>query len=168
MRQILSKLAMVSLFLSSMSFAQVVDLGPPQSWKFQDQSEINTIVLPSVDLEKIRTEDQKQTSKLRTKRLRVGVLHKVDFDLQSTGHWQVLDNGDRIWRLQLKSPDAIHMSAVFDRFYLPKGSSLHLYNKDKTDLLGAYTDKQNNQKGVFMINLFENGTLIGSEKVVIQ
>ena len=148
MRQILSKLAMVSLFLSSMSFAQVVDLGPPQSWKFQDQSEINTIVLPSVDLEKIRTEDQKQTSKLRTKRLRVGVLHKVDFDLQSTGHWQVLDNGDRIWRLQLKSPDAIHMSAVFDRFYLPKGSSLHLYNKDKTDLLGAYTDKQNNQKGV--------------------
>ncbi len=148
MQLFLRKITIVCLILSGVSFGQVVDLGPPQSWKLEDQTPINSVRLPSVDLEKIRSEDQKNNSKIQTKRQRVGVLHKVDFDLLTAGQWTTLNNGDRIWRLRLKSEDAVHMSAVFDQFYLPEGSSLHLYNKDRTDLLGAYTEKQNNKKGV--------------------
>lgn len=130
-------------------FAQVVDLGAPASWNLNETSTIEAISLPPISIQQLREQDiERSVNKIKTKRLRVGVLHDVNYDLQSAGQWTELRNGDRIWRLSFGSKGAIHMSAIFDRFYLPQGGTLHLYNKDKTDLLGAYTQRDNNLKGV--------------------
>ncbi|HHC79104.1 MAG TPA: T9SS type A sorting domain-containing protein, partial [Flavobacteriia bacterium] len=37
---------------------------------------------------------------------------------------------------------------IFDKFYMPKGGKVYLYNDDRSDLLGAYTDIQNQKSGM--------------------
>ena len=59
---------------------------------------------------------------------------------------QNFQNGDRIWRMLFESKDALNLGLILDEFYLPKGGKIYLYNDDRSDLLGAYTETQNNEK----------------------
>ena len=141
--------SLVFCFICFNGLAQITNEGTPASWDIKkEKSALMPILLPSVDILKIRNEDAKNNSDLHSKRLRVGVLHKVNYGLDNGGVWTELPNGDRIWRILFSSKDAIHLSVIFDKFYLPEGGKIYLYNNDKTDLLGAYTHTQNNEKQV--------------------
>lgn len=127
--------------------AQVSNEGTPISWTLTKKTSLNAISLPIIDIKKVRDEDD-INDKLRVKPYRVGVAHHLDVGLDNSGAWTELSNGDRIWRVLFKSKEAVHLSVNFDKFYLPKGATIYLYNDDKTDLLGAYTEVQNNIKQV--------------------
>ena len=85
-------------------------------------------------------------------------MHSVDYGLQD-GKWDVLENGDRIWRILISSPEALSLNFVFDNLFIPKGGSLYLYNNDKSDLLGAYTSDQNQEGGILGTWLVEGDSV---------
>ena len=132
---------------STTLISQVTNEGEPASWGFAEKSGFEAISIPQIDIKKIKTEDD-INDKLREKPYRVGITHKVNYGLENSGTWTDLANGDRIWRILFNSQDAVHLSVIFDKFYLPKGGKIYLYNDDRTDLLGAYTETQNNDKKV--------------------
>lgn len=135
-------------------FSQVTNEGTPASWALTQKAGLNAIALPGIDIKKIKAEDD-INDKLEAKPYRVGVLQKVNYGLDNAGVWTQLPNGDRIWRIVFNSKDAIHLSVNFDRFYLPKGANIYLYNDERTDLLGAYTDTSNNEEqrlGTWFVN----------------
>ena len=143
------KKLLLLLFLSftiSM-FSQVTNEGTPASWNLTQKAGLSAITLPQIDLKKIKAEDD-INDKIQAKPYRVGISHKVNYGLDNSGNWTQLANGDRIWRVWFDSPDAVNLSVVFDQFLLPKGGKIYLYNDDRSDLLGAYTDVQNNEKQV--------------------
>jgi hypothetical protein len=72
----------------------------------------------------------------------------VDYNLTNSGSWTTLENGDRIWRIRFQSKGAKTMNFIFSDFYMPEGATLYLYNNSRTDLLGAYDSKQNNEQRV--------------------
>lgn len=126
--------------------AQVTNTGEPASWNLTStKSSFTPIVLQQLDLQQLKAEDVKD-DKVKTKPYRIGVAKKVNYGLKNAGFWTKLSNGDRIWRLSFESPNTLHLSVNFNDFYLPKGSTLYLYNNDKTDLLGAITSAANNSK----------------------
>ena len=127
--------------------AQVTNKGEPASWALAIKSNMEPVTLPLIDIQKVKAEDELH-KKLPTKPYRIGVLHNVNSGLENAGNWTQLPNGDRIWRILFSSQDAVHLSVNFDKFYLPKGGEIYLYNDDRTDLLGAYTETQNNEKQV--------------------
>ncbi|MCF6347487.1 MAG: T9SS type A sorting domain-containing protein [Flavobacteriaceae bacterium] len=127
--------------------AQVTNEGQPASWLLKTEPNVRAISLTKVDIKKIKSEDD-INDKVRTKPYRIGIPHKVNHGLDNAGTWSQLPNGDRIWRILFNSQDAVHLSVIFDKFFLPKGGKIYLYNNDRTDLLGAYTDTQNNLKQV--------------------
>jgi hypothetical protein len=128
--------------------AQVTNEGIPASWNMTKQkSSINAISLPLVDIQKVKREDD-INDKLRTKPYRIGLQIKANYGLDNAGSWTELSNGDRIWRILFESKDALNLGLIFDKFYLPEGAKIYLYNDDRSDLLGAYTDTQNNEKQV--------------------
>jgi hypothetical protein len=141
------KKLLLLLFLSfTLSiFSQVTNEGTPASWNLMQKAGLNAISLPEIDIKKIKAEDD-INDKLEAKPYRVGVIHKVNYGLDNGGSWTPLPNGDRIWRILLSSKDAVHLSVVFDKFFLPEGANIYLYNDDRTDLLGAYTSTSNNEK----------------------
>tara|TARA_R110002073_G_scaffold279026_1_gene443176 strand:+ start:465373 stop:467067 length:1695 start_codon:yes stop_codon:yes gene_type:complete len=136
--------------------AQVTNEGTPASWDLvQAKTSFTSIVLDEVDIQQVKKEDE-VNDEIRTKPYRIGISKKVDFGLNNSGVWTDLANGDRIWRILFNSKNALHLSVIFDDYFLPEGGKVYLYNNDRSDLIGAYTNLLNNEKNV-LSTWFVNG-----------
>jgi len=143
--------------------AQVSNEGKPISWKLklQETKNVNAIKLPSFDLKAIQQED-KINDNVQGKPWRFGYKHNVDYGIENSGKWSHLPNGDRVWRILFESKGALSLNFIFDKFFMPEGGKLYLYNNDRSDLLGAYTNIQNQKSGIL-------GTwLVKGDKVWIE
>ncbi|MBN1199971.1 MAG: T9SS type A sorting domain-containing protein [Bacteroidales bacterium] len=67
----------------------------------------------------------------------------------ATGSWATLPNGDRIWLLTIQAPGANAVTVYFDRFWIPEGGRLYLYSRDRSVLLGAFSELNNNNEELF-------------------
>lgn len=142
----MKKLIFIALLCSCTAlFAQVTNQGAPLSWLMQQASEIDPIVLPAVDVESLLLEDAKY-DKTGERPYRFGQEIVVDYSLENAGHWTVLENGDRIWRIRFYSKGATSLNFVFEDFYLPPGATIYLYRHDRLSQLGAYTHLENNSE----------------------
>ncbi len=132
----------------STSFSQEIDSTIPVSWtkdfKEQNRFEITPIVLPALDLEAIITEDSINDLD-KSLPWRYGISRPILLDFENDGEWTNLPSGGRIWRIAIKSPDAINLSINFDNFHLPSGARLHLYNEDHSDISKTYSNAQNRE-----------------------
>ncbi len=152
----------VSLLLCNLSelTAQISAGGSPLS--FSEEFKLNhfnqkveELTVPPFDLEKARAEDR---ASLGTVRFAAPI--QVDYSLENNGTWTVLENGDRIWRLKLHSSNALGMFVYYEDFYMPSGAKFFMYNKDGTQLFGAYTNRNNKASGKFMTGMVDGETAI--------
>lgn len=74
---------------------------------------------------------------------RVGLPLAVSYNLQNSGHWQVLGDSVRVWCLQLHAAGAKAMTVSYDKFWIPAGAKFFVYNADKTFCIGAFTSFNN-------------------------
>lgn len=91
-------------------------------------------------------------------RFAVGV--PVSFDLHRDGEWLNLGNGDRLWRLHVRAQGAEGLTVQYEDFYLPPESRMHLYNKDKSRVLGAFSSFNNPGGGRFATAMIPGEELI--------
>jgi len=134
--------------------AQVTNEGKPASWSLRNTTKLAPIVLPEIDLEKLKSEDMVNDQR-KDLPWRFGQEIIVDYNLGNSGQWTTLENGDRIWRIRFQSNGAKTMNFIFSDFYMPEGATLYLYNSTRTDLLGAYDARQNNDErvlGTWLVN----------------
>jgi len=68
---------------------------------------------------------------------------------QASGSWTTLSNGDRIWLFTIRAPGAKAITVYFDRFRIPEGGRLFVYNHDRSMVLGAFSDLNNNDEELF-------------------
>ncbi|MCX2762588.1 trypsin-like peptidase domain-containing protein [Aquimarina muelleri] len=119
--------------------AQITNEGLPISWSMQSKKSITPMLMKNFDLKKIKVEDAKND--LNTSMpWRFGYELKVNFGLKNSGVWDEFANGDRIWRINIISQGAKTLNFIFDSYKIPRGATLYIYNNDRTDLLGAYTN----------------------------
>ena len=135
------------LLIVSFTYAQVTNEGKPASWKIKELDGIAPHVMPKFDLEKLEQEDLANAGR-KDMPWRFGYELIVDHNLNNSGSWFTLPNGDRIWRIRYVSEEAKTMNFLFSDFFMPRGAKVYLYNNDRTDLLGAYDDSQNNEQRV--------------------
>jgi hypothetical protein len=92
---------LIPLLFSAFSFSQVTNEGDPVSWSYSSNelSNIEPNILPSFDLQAVKDED-KTNDYLFDKPWRFGYMHSVDYGFED-GQWDILDNGDRIWRINI-------------------------------------------------------------------
>jgi len=84
----------------------------------------------------------------------------VDFTTANSGNTSILSDGQRVWRLSLRSQGAKALILYFDRFSIPEGGRLFVYNPARTLLFGAYTRANNNSFGTFACPLVEGESVI--------
>lgn len=135
---------LIFLFVSIKLKAQVSNEGQPKSWELQNTKPISPIILPSFNERAIQIEDEINDKNLSIP-YRFGYKFEVDYNLQNSGTWETLPNGDRIWRIRFLSNGAKSLNFILEDFFIPFGANLFLYNNDKSDLLGAYNSIQNNK-----------------------
>ncbi|MDW3651631.1 MAG: proprotein convertase P-domain-containing protein [Bacteroidia bacterium] len=59
------------------------------------------------------------------------------------GNWEVLPNGNSLWRMRISSAGAKSLNLGFTSYQMPKGGSMILYTPDKKEILGPFTPSDN-------------------------
>lgn len=127
------------------AFSQVSEGGYPTTFKKLLVGEVRdtridyqVVELSKPNLTQIVAEDTDASQK--GKPYRVSVLQPVSLNIQNSGTWKTLPNGDKIWRLGIKIPQAQALSLYFsEAVSIPEGGKLHAYNENHSQYVGAYT-----------------------------
>lgn len=109
--------------------------------------------------EEIQTEDSEREKSGQP--YRVGLVINGEYSPQTHGNWRVLNSGIRVWQLSIKSNGAQAIGLLYNQLRLPAGGKLFVYNRDKTQLLGAYT-AFNNTEGKWSTQP------IGGEEIILE
>ncbi len=118
------------------------------------------IELPSFDVDSARTVDSLYANIH-------GPLHfakriPVDINPDNSGETFFLEDGTKVWRVRIHSKGAKSLNVIFDTFVVPPGSRLFLFNPDKSEVLGAFTDA----------NMQDGGELptapVGGDELIIE
>jgi PKD repeat protein len=117
--------------------------------------------MQKVDIDRLKAEDAINDLNKEVP-WRFGENMQVNYDMHNSGVWDVLEHGDKVWRLGIKSAGAFSINLTFDNYHLPPGASLFIYNLDKSDLIGAFTDFNNQESRVFAT------TLVKGDQIVIE
>ncbi|MCK4639573.1 MAG: hypothetical protein KAT33_09150, partial [Bacteroidales bacterium] len=163
----MKKIKLITLLLSGIilgivqnSFAQISQGGTPFSFTDKSISDnFEMIELSKPDMELIRLEDEENIQSQFPGPERIGVSIIVNLNPNNSGTWTDLSDGGKIWRLKLRSEDALALGVYYDDFYLPRGSELFLYNEAKTQIIGAFTEINNHESGLFSNELIQGETL---------
>lgn len=155
-------LLIVFSFLIFSVYAQLVDLGLPRSFTTDISIENLSInQMESFDLQAMQYQDS-ISDYHKIDPWRFGKNFEVDYSINNSGTWTNLPNGDRIWQLRISSPGALTMNVIFDKYYLPEGAYMYMYNKAKEDVVGAYTSILNNPDSII------GSELVAGEDIIIE
>ena len=145
--------------LSASCFGQISHGGSPVSTTKHLTTNLPTYTLPIVNTKSLIEEDA-ITDMYKDIAWRFGVEQNITLNLNNSGVWETFANGDRLWRLEIKSPNALSINLNFDAFNLPEGATFYVFNKTQT--LGAFTHKNNKAN-----NLFSTSPIKG-ESVILE
>ena len=142
----------VFVFYSFSLSAQVVyEKGIPYSLEneknVKETKDIPVALMSELDYDKLLKEDEKDIEIGLPPRF--GFIHEVNYNLKNSGTWEKLPNGDRIWRLTIFAPKARTINLNYSQYDIPLGGKLFIYNKDRTDILGPFTTKNEKVNGEF-------------------
>ena len=86
--------------------------------------------------------------------------HHVNLTPKNSGVWFTA-GGRKVWRLGIRSQGAFSLNILLAEFELPKGAQLFIYNGDQSEILGAYTHRNNSD-----LNLLPVQPLGGDELII--
>jgi hypothetical protein len=114
--------------------AQLSIGGAPSEWQYPG---LRRAAMPLVDLGPLVQEPEPVEGEFR-----YGTQRFTEVDMLEEGRWDELPDGQRICRLTLRSEGAVMLSAQFDRWELPLGASVYLYDAARLHFIGGF-DRNN-------------------------
>jgi hypothetical protein len=136
----------VCLIVVSFSLAvkgQISEGGLPYYWNNTNTSKSKaSVILPGVNA--IKPAERNAIHK-KGESFTFAKLFTVNASLCNSGQWTQLSNGDKIWQLSFRSDSAYSLNVQFSNYLLPEGARLFIYNADHTQVIGAFTCKNNKE-----------------------
>lgn len=97
------------------------------------------VTLPALDVTRLLAEDVADQG--RDVPYRVGFPREVGLSPTSSGTWEELPDGGRVWRLRVQSPGSPWLSLVFENFDPPEGAELFVYDEAGSWVAGPFARK---------------------------
>lgn len=143
--------------------AQLSAGGTPVSFLYPSLAErvAPSVKMPPVDEAALRKEDA-ANALLLEKPFRFGKELTVQLNPDNSGAWELLPGGDKLWRVGIESAGARTINLIFSRYKLPAGAQLFIYNADHSEIIGAFTDANNQEDGVL------GTTLVNGDRMVVE
>lgn len=145
-------LSLILFSISISSFSQISHGGIPYSFQNNLLTTVSIFTNQNIDVTALIEEDA-ITDLHKDISPRFGKIVPVNLSLTNSGTWETLASGDRIWRLTIKSPNAVSINLNYDAFYLPNNATFFIYNAKTT--LGAFTKENNKSHGKFATTLLK-------------
>ncbi|MEM7101565.1 MAG: GEVED domain-containing protein [Bacteroidota bacterium] len=151
---------MVLLCLPSLIFGQISYEIPAKSESIRLNNKFEKVIMPSLNMPLILAENEQRIANGQLPE--IGKLIEADLHIRTHGNWTNLPNGDRVWRLGIESDGAQAISLYYSKFRLPGNSTLHIYNYEKTEVLGAFSSHNNIKNEEFATGI------VRGDKVVLE
>ena len=100
-----------------------------------------------VDVEALLAEDAEREGSGKPVAPRFAKNIQVAYTPDTSGTWETLDDGSRLWRLRISSPGALSLNLGLDRFNLPKDAAFWIHTPDGSGVQGPYTKENRNTLG---------------------
>jgi len=140
--------------------SQISEGGYPFGFDLKSSDDsYNYIILIAPDVDRILADEQ--ASNTRPGPYRIGEAIATDIDLLEDGGWREVGGGERILRLGIRSDGAKGLVLYYSAFSIPEGGRLYIYSKDRSQLIGAFTHRNNPSGGYFATEM-----IIGDELVI--
>lgn len=150
------------LYISTFSYGQISTKQKPHS--FQTKTKMSSVVKSRKTLTKPDIESLKKANQIHEEDFGYGI--KVNYNIHNSGQWFEISNGDRIWVLEIHIPEAKSINLNYNKFWLPRGAKLHLYNADTSMFIGAFTSF-NNQGTYEKPSKFATGIIVG-DRIILE
>ncbi len=149
------------IFFPTDIFPQINIGGIPYSFKNKENISKDIIFeeMKYVNIEKILENEKNRKGEGPWK---FGENIYVSLNPQNSGEYEILDNGDKLWSLGIRSKGALTINLTFDKYKLPPGAVLYVYNRDKSQIIGGFTERNNQNDGVFAT------TLVRGDEIIIE
>jgi PKD repeat protein len=128
-------------FLSFTASSQISVPGIPESFSLKTKK---AVIIPSKVLNAIDTTKLINADKMNGIPNRCGVVQQIEIDIKTEGVKTEIAGKGYIWQYQFNSVQATSIGLTFGKFLLPEGSSVFIYNEAHSQLLGAFTNRNNN------------------------
>lgn len=125
--------------------------------------------IPAMNIDDLLQEEKsrKSASSGETEPFQLAVPVPVNLDLARLIEWKV-DNGIAYGKYTIRLNGARSSSINFDKFYLPAGTEMYVYNAAGNMITGPVTEKENNKKGVWGSWVYKDDLLTIEIKTPIQ
>jgi PKD repeat protein len=150
-------LLLLLILLSSLTFGQSFQNKQPLSTQFKLN---NKLAVMEMELSPMLPDDEQNNYSTDPLPLRAGYTITLGEKISRQGRWEQLQSGESIWRLSLFAEQAEKLNLYFKNFDLAAGEKLFIYNKDKSVLIGAFTERDN---GEYFVSDFLNTNQITIE-----
>ncbi|MBZ0198855.1 MAG: hypothetical protein K8H86_03240, partial [Ignavibacteriaceae bacterium] len=148
----------IILFYSSPIFSQISDGGTPYTFTHGSIQQAEKISMPAVNVAALLAEDELEQSKALP--FRFGFPMDVNYNLENSGTWMDLPGGAKLWRLNIISQGATTINLIYNDFWLPQGAKFYIYNENHSEVIGAFTARNNNENGQFATGLVRGESVI--------
>lgn len=121
--------------------AQIRIEGAPSSNNHETSYRIPIVEIPAPSADKI--ENATEIPNIAS------IILDANFNFFDHAKLVVKKNGDKIYLLSIKSKNASAINVYYDKFQLPIGSKLFIYNPEKDQVHGAFSAKNNSSSKIF-------------------
>ncbi len=132
---------LISLIYLTKVSSQISEQGFPESFKLANKSDeiIPEKILDPIDTGKLLSEDRKEGIPNR-----FGVLQSLNINIKSEGLKTIIPGKGTIWRYKIKSTGTYSLGIQFSRYWLPDDAKVFIYDENKNQIAGAFTNVNNN------------------------
>ena len=137
-------LFVLAVFFGLYLNAQTTNLNGPYAWRTKAvlPKNADTYTMQGFDLQQREYEDSVNDI-LKDSPWKFGYKYETDFSLSNSGTWTDLPGGNRLWQIELKCDGAMTINLLLSDLYIPEGAYIYLYDKARTNRVGAYTSRNN-------------------------
>jgi hypothetical protein len=98
------------------------------------------VSLPIPDMDRVLKEDQeREENNYLLKRISIGI--PISISMNEYGLWTTLDDGGKLWQLQISAENAKALDFVFSKFWLPDSGKFFIFNPLTLETIGAITSE---------------------------
>ncbi|MFQ6610644.1 MAG: hypothetical protein ACE5D7_07585 [Fidelibacterota bacterium] len=110
------------------------------------RSSVPTFTLSDVNVDSLLAADELEPPDAPP---RFAIALEVNINLNNSGLWEDLGDGNRLWRIKISSPGAYSLNITYSSFWLPAGAEYFIYTPDNNYIKGAFSDINNKSSGKF-------------------
>lgn len=156
MRQSIIALSVISALTFSYSGTSNADSSEPVAANFKLEN-ANVLQIPELSQSAIQNSMEKYGKLEKVYPFAISYQERESYT--NMGAWQ--DLGDKsVWRLKVDAKNTHSLNFGFKNLFLPAGAQVFIYNQDMSEVLGPYTDQNNNQFKELWTPVLQGGVAI--------